>query len=216
MKKRDKAREIMESVMKLALSRRFHEIRLEDVAQAARVGKGTIYLYFRDKEDLIFQTIVSGLDELCSLLNRRVPEDAPFTEQLFRECVEISAFFERRRQLLRMIQSEETHMQKSKRSIRDRWMEERQKLVAAVAKIIEKGMAEGRIRTDIPSHALANFLLGMLRTRARDLSGMPESMSSLKIVVDLFVRGASRVDGISRSIERSAEMRRELCDELLE
>ena len=122
--------------MKLALSRRFHEIRLEDVAQAARVGKGTIYLYFRDKEDLIVQTVISGLDELCCLLTRKIPEDAQFTEQLFRACVEISVFFEKRRQLLRMMQSEETHMQKSRGNIRDRWMEERQKLVAAVAKYI--------------------------------------------------------------------------------
>jgi AcrR family transcriptional regulator len=30
----------------------FHQVRLDDVAAAARVGKGTLYLYFKDKNDL--------------------------------------------------------------------------------------------------------------------------------------------------------------------
>jgi hypothetical protein len=37
---------------------------------------------------------------------------------------------------------------------------------------------------------LANFLLGMLRTRARDLADYPEPLRRYELVVDVFCRGA--------------------------
>ena len=42
-----KRHHIMLAVEKLATSRRFHEITLEEVAKTAKIGKGTIYHYFQ-------------------------------------------------------------------------------------------------------------------------------------------------------------------------
>ena len=44
--------------------------------------------------------------------------------------------------------------------------------------------------TDVPAEVLANFFLGMLRTRARDLEGAPEAVRQYGVMVDLFLRGA--------------------------
>jgi len=184
--------QIMQAVEKLFTSRRFHEITLDDVAQAARVGKGTIYRYFQDKDDLFFQTVTSGVDDLCDLLRREVPEKNPFVEQLIKACGQISGFFKRRRQLFQMMQAEEDRMHWFKGTIRDRWMEKRRNLVAAVADIIRKGVSEGKVRTDIPAEVLANFFLGMLRTRARDLANTQGVMQRHELLVDLFCRGAGR------------------------
>ena len=38
------------------------------VKSEAKVGKGTIYLYFENKDDLFFQTATWGFEELCELL----------------------------------------------------------------------------------------------------------------------------------------------------
>ncbi len=179
----------MGAVEKLFTSRRFHEVTLDDVAQAAGVGKGTIYRYFEDKDDLFFQTAISGFDDLCALLRGKKPEDTPFGEELLSACVEISTFFDRRRQLLRMIQVEEGRMHWCEGSIRERWMAHRKKLVAAVGEIIARGMAEGEIRSDISAEVLAGFLLGMLRTRAHDFADAPEGARRYELIVDLFCRG---------------------------
>ena len=42
---------------------------------------------------------------------------------------------------------------------------------------------------------LANFLLGMLRTRGRDMCDVPQAMRQHEVVVELFVRGAATVPG---------------------
>ena len=186
----DKRQKIMHVVEKLFTSRRFHEITLHQVAQAAGVGKGTIYLYFQDKDDLFFQTAISGFDELCGLLRRKVSGNASFENQLRSACVEIGTFFRSRKQLIRMIQTDENRMYWERKSIRERWIAKRRNLIDALAQIIGRGVAEKGIRTDVPPDILAKFLLGMLRTGARDLADAPKAMQGVELVLELFYRGA--------------------------
>ena len=193
MGRRDRRQAIMQAAETLFTSRRYHEITTDDIAQEARVGKRTIYRYFEDKDDLFFQVATSGLDELCELLHgSSVPGDAPFVEQLLSACGEITAFFERRRPLFRMMQAEAGRMRWCEKSHRERWMVRRKALVAAVAAIIRKGVEEDEIRADVPPEVLGSFLLGMLRTRARDLADAPPATRRDELIVDLFCHGAGR------------------------
>ena len=48
---------ILQALEKILKGRRFDEITMDEVATAARVGKGTIYRYFDNKEDLFCQMV---------------------------------------------------------------------------------------------------------------------------------------------------------------
>ena len=185
----DKRQQIMLVVEKLATSRRFHEITLDEVAKAAKVGKGTIYHYFKDKDDLFFQVATSGFGELCELLKQKVPNNTSFSEKLLNVCKQVSMFFATRRQLLQMMQTEAGLVCWRRGRIRQRWLDRRKMLVDTLADIFLEGIEEGIIRTDISAEVLATFLLGMLRTRARDLQDAPENMKSYKLLVELFLNG---------------------------
>ena len=185
-----KRAEIMQAAERLFTSRRFHEITLDEVAREAGVGKGTIYRCFQDKDDLFFQTATRGFDELCELMEREVHPDAPFPEQLLGVCRQIGQFFEHRHRLLRMMQAEEGRALWSRGTIREKWLARRAKLAAAVAGILAKGVAEAQIRPDLPPDVLAGYLLGMLRTRAHDLTEAEPGYQSMEWVVELFCRGA--------------------------
>ena len=192
MARKDKRQQILRAAERLFTSRRFHEVTVSDIARVAQVGKGTIYQYFADKNDLFFQMATSGFDELCEMLRRRVPDRAPFAEQLLDACQAIDAFFESRHRFRRVMHSEEGRMLWRKGNLRELWKEKHRKLDATVAEIIRKGVAEGAIRSDISAEVLAVFLLGMLGTRARALEEGTESMRELEAVVDLFCSGAGR------------------------
>jgi AcrR family transcriptional regulator len=192
MAKRDRREAIMRAAEKLFTGPRFHETTLDHVVEEAGVGKGTVYRYFENKDDLFFQTATRGFDEMCELLVRKVPEEAPFADRLLSACVEISAFFKRRRKLFRMMQSEEARMHWRRPEIRERWLARRRRLVSAVAGILRQGVRGGKVRHDVRPDILAAFLLGMLRARARDMTDVPERERSLKRVVDLFLAGAGR------------------------
>jgi len=106
--------------------------------------------------------------------------------------MQISSLLDSVRQLFQMMQAEESRIYWCRGTIREKWMEKRKKFVAAMAEIINKGVAEGKIRPDVRAEALASFLLGMLRTRARDQADFPEEMLRHELLVDLFCRGAGR------------------------
>jgi AcrR family transcriptional regulator len=187
----EKKQRIMQAAEQLFRTRRVHEITLEEVARQADVGKGTIYLYFSDKEDLVFQAAVAGFDEMCGMLPQNAAQGVAFREALLRTCESISAFFQARRPLFRIILSEgERAMEGVGAGLRQRWRERRKPMAEAVAAIVGRGMASGEIRADVPAEILAEYLLGMLRTRSWELGNWPDAQRTVAIVVDLFLNGA--------------------------
>ncbi|MCK4959068.1 MAG: TetR/AcrR family transcriptional regulator [Planctomycetes bacterium] len=191
----DRKNQIMKVVEQLATNRRFHEITLDEVAAAAGVGKGTIYRYFGDKNELFFQVATSGFDELCELLEQIVPADRDFPEKLSTVCQEIGRFFATRRQLLQMMQNEAGRIFWAKGRIRERWMAKREKLFAAVGEVLDEGVRAKIVRSDVSTEVLATFLLGMLRTMARDLYNADDPEEQYKLLLELFLRGAGRLNG---------------------
>ena len=172
-------------------NRRLHEVTLDEIARHADVGKGTIYLYFTDKEDVIFQSATAGFDEMCGLLRAIAGEGAPFRERLMRACDQIVVFFRERRPLFRIILSEgERAMESGAAALRQRWRERRRHMTDAVAAVIAEGIAAGEVRNDLPAEILAEYLLSMLRARSWELEEWPESQRSHITVVDLFLNGA--------------------------
>jgi len=189
--KLDKRQRIMQAAEKLFRVRRFHELTLDDIAREADVGKGTLYLYFSDKNDLFFQTALAGYDEMCELLRQNLLADAPFRDDLLRACGTMTAFFKARRALFRMFQTEGDRVSGSPASLRKRWQQRREKLVAALAAVIAHGVATGEVRSDLPAGVLAQYLLGLMRTRAWEMDDWPDAMRSDEVVVDLFLNGVS-------------------------
>jgi hypothetical protein len=89
-----------------------------------------------------------------------------------------------------MMQIEEARVIWSQGSMWDLWLSRREKLVHAVSEILEMGVKEKKIRSDVPTTVLADFLLGMLRTRARYVVNVDETMRRLEFLLDFFIYGA--------------------------
>ena len=52
MAKKERRKQVIEEAARLFSSKRFDEVLMDDIAHQAGVGKGTIYTYFADKEEL--------------------------------------------------------------------------------------------------------------------------------------------------------------------
>lgn len=59
-----KKRHILEAARRLLVERGFHDIVLDDVAREAGVAKGTLFLYFKSKEDLFVSALTDLVDGL--------------------------------------------------------------------------------------------------------------------------------------------------------
>lgn len=56
--------QILDAAAQLFAKNRYHEVRMDDVAAHAGVAKGTLYRYYRDKEDLYLALTVHGIHQL--------------------------------------------------------------------------------------------------------------------------------------------------------
>lgn len=72
-KPHDKQEAILAAAAALFASRPFHEVRLEDVAARAKVGKGTVYLYWSSKEALYLALVRRGFAAVVERLHLELP-----------------------------------------------------------------------------------------------------------------------------------------------
>ena len=63
-----KRRSILDAATRLFAARPYHEVRLDDVAAEAHVGKGTLYIYFASKEELYLRLIRDGFAQMAAEL----------------------------------------------------------------------------------------------------------------------------------------------------
>jgi AcrR family transcriptional regulator len=86
----------------------FAAARLDDVAKRARVAKGTIYLYFKDKESLFQDLILSKMSPLVGTLETAFRADLPL-QVIVDQAIEIfvrEVYGTHRKQLIRLIITE--------------------------------------------------------------------------------------------------------------
>ena len=89
-------------------ARGFAATRLEDVARRAGVAKGTIYLYFRDKESLFHELVRTMLSPLVGALVAAPIRDMPIraVAQMIADLFANEIFATRRRDVLSLIVTE--------------------------------------------------------------------------------------------------------------
>src|SRR5260370_10113901 len=59
---------ILEAARKVFARKGFHEAKVEDIADAAGVAKGTVYLYYESKRVIYFAALKFGIGQMYSLL----------------------------------------------------------------------------------------------------------------------------------------------------
>jgi len=188
----DKRQIILDAMEALVRSRRFDEVTLDEIAKAASVGKGTIYRYFKDKEDLFLQLATEGFDELCELVRTRIPEGIPFQERLLVMCAEISDFLGSRRSLIRVMREHEGRSEAFHRKMGRHFHDHKMKLDEAVTSVLKTGQESGFLRDDIPVLVQARLLMGLLHARGRGSRDAPEERPSISLIVDAFLRGVGK------------------------
>ena len=68
----DKRRAILDAALRVFAQRGFASARISDIAAAAGIGKGTIYLYYSSKEDLLMGVLESCVDEILTMIDELV------------------------------------------------------------------------------------------------------------------------------------------------
>ncbi|MBA2874813.1 TetR/AcrR family transcriptional regulator [Thermaerobacillus caldiproteolyticus] len=77
---------------------------MEQVAKLANVGKGTIYTFFKNKEDLLDEIISSLILEIKEAAEQAMDPDRPFFENVHRALYRISEFRKQHQLTVKLLQ----------------------------------------------------------------------------------------------------------------
>ncbi len=127
--------------------RGFEAARLEDVARRAGIAKGTIYLYFADKDTLFQELVRSAISPFVAALERARAADMPLRVV----CENLIVLFVRevlgtkRKDLLRLILTEGHRFPKLAKFY---YHEVPERALHAVRLLVKKGVARGELADD--------------------------------------------------------------------
>jgi len=80
--KKQKRKEIALSCKDILLNKGFKNITVSELAKAANIGKGTIYEYFENKEDIVFEIIKIYIEEYNKTLLKKINSVDDILEKL--------------------------------------------------------------------------------------------------------------------------------------
>lgn len=129
-------------------SRGFEAARLDDVARRAGVAKGTIYLYFRDKESLFQELIRAMLTPLVGTIEAMGQADVPLAVLADRivELFVIEVYESRRKDVVRLLISEGRRFPKLAEFY---YREVLSRIIAAVRSLLRRAAARGEVPEDL-------------------------------------------------------------------
>jgi AcrR family transcriptional regulator len=134
--------------------RPFHEVRLDEIAAATRLGKGTIYVYFASKDDLHTTLIAEGIDQLIVELQATEHDtDAawPAVERVVKALLGFANRFPHLYTLMRSGAPPQGGLASKRR-----------KLANAIARILRHGVKAGELDDPYPE-LTAEFVLSFVR-----------------------------------------------------
>jgi AcrR family transcriptional regulator len=134
---------------------------VQEIADEAGVAKGTIYLYFRDRDELIEKTFEGAMTQLMARIDAVLDRDLAFDQKIREILASKLAFFSENREFfrlyltLRMPEGPQPQPRKrQKQACHPQYKARAQKLAA----MFQEAMSRGEIR-ELDPYRLALFII---------------------------------------------------------
>ena len=171
----------------------FHDASIEEIAEMAEVAKGTVYLYYKSKNELYLEALRFGLESLNQELKQRAAEPGGCLETMRALTQTKIVFFEENRDFFRIYFFElgklPTHPA-GVALVRDLYTEQ----ASVLAQVLRKGIKRREVRTldvEKTAFAIADLTRGIAMQR---LLGMSKTRLDVDVefILNLIWKGISR------------------------
>lgn len=191
---------ILSSAMHLFAQTEFDRVTIDEVAERAGVGKGSVYRQFGSKEELYAGAVINGFIELQQEIRASLKDRVSFAERLETIIGLTIRYFWTRRQFFEFLRDPRAVPPRQERLYRA----ERANLSLMIREVIEAAAAKGVIRRDLDSRLAAEALLGMVRGINRYAREHTSPTAATRTVVAIFLNGCVRDANANEAAPRGA------------
>ena len=162
--KEAKRKTIACSCKEILLQHGINNLTIAQIAKTAGVGKGTIYEYFENKEDIVFEIITVFIAEYEALLQELLTHDMSTKEKVFHFCYKMHENEEGERQLKIYREFLAISMTSGTQGMIDFNMKCRKKFEIILHEILQIGIKKGEISENAEAFvsALIVYKLGLV------------------------------------------------------
>jgi TetR/AcrR family fatty acid metabolism transcriptional regulator len=196
----DKRAKILRSATKVFARNGFYHSKVSEIAREAGVADGTIYLYFKNKEDILISIFEESMDEILRLTREEIGTHQDALSKLRRFVRLHMTLMEKNPRLAEVIQVELRQSSKFMKEYKNvKFLE----YLQFIAEVIEQGQREGLIHKEVSPAIFKRMLFGALDELALQwvLSKKRYSLTSMADqVTDIFVNGiavSTAANGVS-------------------
>src|SRR5689334_9737095 len=155
----DKRDRILKAAVKVFARNGFYATRVSEVAKAAGVADGTIYLYFKSKDELLVSLFEDRVERLLSFMKDDLPRHKHASDKLRRVIEMQLGLFEGERDLAEVIT---VILRQSTKLMKEFAAPRFTSYLEAIARIIQEGQASGEFRRDLSPTLVARATFGAL------------------------------------------------------
>lgn len=191
--KTEKYRRILEAAIKVFAEQGFFHSTISQIAKEAGVADGTIYLYFKNKDDILIQFYNYKTRNIFNRFRETVKE-AENPGEKFRNLIRCHLREFQRDRNMAMVYMAEAR----KGRHLDKFVDELTKMyLNMVGDVVEQGQAEGTFRKDLYLSLVKRYVLGAVESVISTwvyAGGKYDLESMADPLVDLFLRGIGSDD----------------------
>lgn len=190
-----RVQELQEAALRVISRKGLAAATMREIADEAGIAKGTIYLYFKDREDLLERTADFAFSKLGAELEATLPAIRDFAEKLTALIRTEVNFFDDHREFFRIyiaLKNSPAEMHQTAR--RRRMCHPRYAVhLARLEKMLREGMARGEVRRADPARLalLVSESAVSLMLRRLTEDPPPKAEADVSWLVDTLLHGLS-------------------------
>jgi AcrR family transcriptional regulator len=189
--------EILSAAEKVFAAKGFFPTTMSDIARKAEFGTGTLYKYFKSKEELYFTLIEEKVEEINRLVNAELSKKTSAIERM-RKALELQfEFVERNRDFFRIYISERNRFEWTVKDELGKGLHEKMvTYIHILAEVMRQGIREREFKSMNPID-LAHAWVGMVNSFVFEWLISREDyplISKLDTVLEIFLGGVQRTE----------------------
>lgn len=185
----DKPQQIIEAAIRVFARKGYYNSRVSDIARAAGIAAGTIYLYFDTKQEILITLFREKMAAFVAAAWRAIAEEHDAIAKVRRLVYLHFEILEQQPELAEVVQVE---LRQGQKFFRGPATQEIAGYFAIIASILEEGIATGLFRADLPVKLAAKMLFGAMDQMATSwVLGKHgyRLVDAAPAVADLFLQG---------------------------
>ena len=191
----EKPQQIIEAAIRVFARSGYYNSRVSDIAREAGIASGTIYLYFKTKDEILVTLFREKMAAFVGQLRAAIAREPDAVAKIRRLVALHFEVLERNPALAEVVQVE---LRQGHKFFRGASAHEVSQYFALIGAVLQEGIAAGRFRSDLPVKVATKVLFGamdqvatswVLGKRAYRLGDTAEAVATI------FLKGVTR-DGV--------------------